>query len=594
MQSDPKRYRKVGLLSTGAVVGAVVGLAMAAALFWSGVVPPKDQAKLADAMPAALLALITLGALAAAYGRDMLDHVEPVLLGPDVSDGARLIFRVVAATALLVFVQHYVLAFLLADHLDLPTFLLAARALAAGENIYDPAVLAAHLDEGMPRRVIMPYIYLPFFALLLRPLAELPLTVAYPIFLLLNSALWPLLAYLCLRLIDPPHRLRMPLAALTLLLLTFYLPSVQTINRGSPSLLVACLVVGALLLERQGRSRTAGVLLAAVTLIKVVPILALGYLALRRRLRAVSAAAVSGAVMLGASVLAAGLEPHLQWFRKVAPSLATAGRTDTFWQPACTAENQSLTGFFCHLLGKDGPYLPAAAGAGVLVLALAALVLWRRRGPGLDALEISLLSVVMLMVSTVTWFHHMTLMLLPGLTLVVEATRLRGRLRGVVASTALLVNLLVGLSYYINPWPYVTFNLVTASARFAALALALGALLLVVARRREAQSEQRVTEIDELPVMVQEPLTMGELEYEPGTGYEEPTSLPEPDVVFALPEATSPRPEEPATAEAREAPAEQPTVAPAPAPAAPREPMPERHQAPAAAGPLLSHLLRKK
>lgn len=453
--------------------------------FFTGVVLPRDVAKLADAMPAVLVALITVGAVGLAYGQDILRQVEPVLLAPDTSPGARLIFRLAVATALLVLLQHYVLAFLLADHLDLPTFLLAARALGAGENIYDPAVLVSQMDEGMARRVIMPYIYLPTFALLLRPLAELPLTVAYPFILFINSALWPLLAYLCLRLIDAPAQLRLPLSGLTLLLLTFYLPSIQTINRGSPSLLVAVMVVGALVLEREGRSRTAGFLLALVTLIKIVPVIVVGYLALRKRFRAVASAAISAAALLGLSLLLAGVDLHLVWLTKVAPNLARAGRTDTFFQPACTPENQSFTGFFCQQLGQNSPYWFVASGVGLLVLVASGLALWRRRRPGLDRLEASLLVVVMLLVSTITWFHHLTLMVLPGLTLVVEATRLSGRWRTITGAAAVAVNILIGFSYYLRPWPYVALNAVTISARFAALVLALGMLLFLLVKRRE-------------------------------------------------------------------------------------------------------------
>lgn len=481
--------RRVLWALLGAAAGVALGALLRALLLDLGLAPAAARDRLIAIGPVVVAWIALLGAAVAAFGRPLRRALEEVLLPGDLAPESKRLVLLAAGVAVLAVVQYHVIAFLARDPTDLPSFLLAARAMAAGRDFYDPAVLPLFRDDpAAGPAVVFPYLYLPFFAVLLRPLAVLPLAAGHAAFLIFNALLWPLLIWLCLRLIDAPQRLRVGLAAIVLVVMPSFLPTIQTFHHGSPSLLVAVLVVGTFVLEREGRHPWAGALLAVAVLIKVVPAILIPYFLLRRRGRMLLWAAGVGVALLGLSVAVAGVGPHLHWLLSMVPGLASRGHTGTFFEPGCHPENQSLTGLLCRFLGEGAPtlrWLPAAVGAAVT--ALAAVALWRRRSPEIDRLEASLAVVTILLVSTITWFHHMTLMLLPALTLVVEGASGSGRGRRLVLALGLVALVAVGFEFYLDPWPFVGPNPLTRTLRFQAMAAVYAALVaLTLARPRPA------------------------------------------------------------------------------------------------------------
>lgn len=456
----------------GAVAGAAVGVGSWALLYQGEFVRPEHLPRLGQAWIAVTLWLAALGAAAACCGRWALRATEERFLPPETTGGGRMVFRIAGAVALCFGAQHQVSRFLLDLPTDLPSFLLAARALAAGADFYDPAVIVTFADVGAPHQPVFPYLYLPIFAVLMLPLSALSQPTATAAVLLINFSLWPLLIVLAHRLWSPPPELRGPMAAMALVLVPTFYPTILTLHHGSPGLLVAVLVVGTLVAERAGRSRLAGVLLALAVLIKIVPVVLVAYFLLRRRWRVLAAASVAGTALLALSLAVAGVGPHLHWLLEMAPGLASGARTGTFFEPACHPENQSLTGICCRLIGEGSAWFrPVSSALGVLVVGITALVLWRRRRPRLDGLEASVVVVTLLLISTITWFHHMTLMVLPLGVLVVEAARRRGWRRTVLA--VLLVPIIFGIAgdFYIDPWRFVVPSRFTHTIRFQAMVL---------------------------------------------------------------------------------------------------------------------------
>lgn len=483
--------RRVWWALIGAAAGLALGLLLRLLLLDVGLAPAPARARLAEIGPVVVAWLALLGAASAAFGRPLVRALDEALLPRDLAPESKRLMLLAAGIAVLAVVQYHVIAFLARDPTDLPSFLLAARAMAAGRDFYDPAVLPLFRDEARAGpAVVFPYLYLPFFAVVLRPLAALPLGAGHAAFLIFNALLWPLLIWLCLRLIEVPQHLRVGLAAVILLVMPSFLPTIQTFHHGSPSLLVAVLVVGTFVLERDGRHGWAGALLALAVLIKIVPAILVPYFLLRRRGRMLLWAAGVGLALLGASVAVAGVGPHLHWLLSMVPGLASRGHTGTFFEPGCHPENQSVTGVLCRFLGEGSPtlrWLPAAVSAAIV--ALAAVALWRRRSPALDRLEGSLAVVTILLISTITWFHHMTLMLLPALTLVVEGAAGRGRGRLVVLALGLAALVVVGFEFYLDPWPFLVANPLTRTLRFQAMAVSYAALVaLTLARRRPEPS----------------------------------------------------------------------------------------------------------
>jgi len=483
--------RPVGVGLLGALCGAALAGLLALLLLVVGFAPPQARGFLVRVGPVFIAALTILGAVLAAFGRPLLRAVAASVLPDGTSREVRLIYLLCGAVAMLAVVQYHVLAFLARDPTDLPSFLLAARAMAAGQDFYDPQVLATFRDETMGNEVIFPYLYLPLYAVLLRPLALLPGASAHVVFLIFNALLWPVLVVLCLKLIEAPSHLRAPLLVLAGLVVPSFLPTIQTFHHGSPSLLVAVLVVAVFILERADKHRWAGVLLALVVLIKIVPVILIPYFLLRRRYAVLKWAAGAAVVLLGLSVAVAGIGPHLHWITAMAPGLASRGATGTFFEPGCHPENQSITGIFCRVVGASSPlmgWLPSLTGA--LVVAVAAVALWRRRDPTVDRLEGSLVVVTILLISTITWFHHMTMMLLPALTLVVVGAEGRSAGRRFLVVVGVLVLVAVGFEFYLDPWQFVVPNPITRSIRFQAMVAAFVSLVVLVWRGRRSSSTE--------------------------------------------------------------------------------------------------------
>jgi hypothetical protein len=470
------------------------GLALLAC--WAGLrfnwAPPRQAARLYQIAPAVVVWCALLGAVTGWRGRQLIASIDRLFLDPHrVAPTTRALVHWAAALALLALVQQHLVTFALAEPVDFPSFLYAARALAAGQDFYDPAVLA-RLADANHDATVFPYIYLPLYAVLFLPWASLPLPTTHVFFLVFNSLLWLLLLVQTARLLDLPAHLRAPVGVLGLLLLPTFFPALLTMHHGSPSLLIAVLVSSVFLLERQRRSAQAGLLLALAIMVKIVPVLLLPYFLLRRRFRLLLWTGAAGLAWLAVSVTGAGWESHWRWLVEVAPNLATSGQTGTFFEPACHAENQSLTGMACKLLGVTSPwYRPVTTLAGLAVVMASGLVLWRRRQGHLDRLELSLMQVVLLLVSTITWFHHMTLMLLPALSLVVagaEGPRHRPALIGV----GMVILAFIGSQYYLDPWPFLRPNAITHTARFQAVVLSYLLLMALLWRSRRGDHADAV------------------------------------------------------------------------------------------------------
>lgn len=452
-------------------------------LFWGGLASPQFRGQLLQVWPAVVVWLAILGGIASAFGRSLSAAVEKVLLPDQLSPAARRLYLCAIGMACLAVLQYHVANFLLRYPTDLPSFLLAARAMAAGQDFYDPQVIATFADAGASRRAVYPYLYLPFYAVLLWPLSLLPLATGHAFFLIFNALLWPLLVYLCLRLIETPRHLRAPLAAVLLIAVPSFFPAIQTLHHGSPSLLVAVLVVAVLVLEREDRSWWAGLLLALAMLIKIIPVILIPYFLMRRRHRILLSATIAATVMMGASLAIAGLGPHLHWLTEMAPGLSSGGHTASFFEPGCHPENQSLTGVFCNLLGASSSSSSALSSATrALVVLLAGLALWRREHPAIDRLEGALVTVSIMMASTITWFHHMTMMLLPALTLIVVGAEGKGLGRRMVLACGFFVLIVVGFKFYLDPWPFIVSGPLIHTIRFQAIFVAYLALLVLVWR----------------------------------------------------------------------------------------------------------------
>jgi alpha-1,2-mannosyltransferase len=292
-----------------------------------------------------------------------------------------------------------------AGRFDFSQVYATARALSLDPhaNIYSPSVIAASEVAGHvlgPPSLLYPYP--PFLAIVLVPLAHLSFPAAADIFLYVNIGLW----LLCLLIVaaevrhilsnalvaaddTPAHsatsawrrawaRLMAdpaPLVALAICAPLFSVsrPASRTLGLGQVNFLVLLPLVAIPWLTRHRHQRLVGIAVALATMIKLTPIVLLGYLLLRRRWEAAVSAVVALAILALGCVAFVGPQVALAYPQ----ALANINAADS-----TQANTESLLGPLTHLLTASHPSWSAflRIGTYALLAALAAIVglaLWR-------------------------------------------------------------------------------------------------------------------------------------------------------------------------------------------------------------------------
>jgi alpha-1,2-mannosyltransferase len=315
---------------------------------------------------------------------------------------------------------------------DLPSYHYASLALRHG---LDPYVLA---NLAVPdKQVVFPYVYPPLLALLWTPLTYLPIEDVSAIWQILSLVAVAASLVLCIRLAHPISAGARAAALVAALLLPLGLPSSVAAHHGAISTVFVFLLL--LFFERlqRGRDRTAGVVLAIACGIKVLPVLLLPYLVLKRRWRVLIAAAAAGAFLLTVSVLIVGWRIHWEFLTQIAPQIGYAAHSSLGFDAVYYPENQSLNGFLSRLFCPGG-----GCGIAIAIACLAAAlpVAWRvGRRREIDGAELALVSLVLLIVSPITWIHHLVLLHLPAIVLAVFVADGRWRPRAWWLAAAALV-----------------------------------------------------------------------------------------------------------------------------------------------------------
>lgn len=292
-------------------------------------------------------------------------------------------------------------------HIDLEVYRFGVQAWLAGGDLYGPLPeTAAHID--------LPFIYPPFAALLMVPLAVVPWDVAWVALLAASVIALGVTFYVVARRLWPSGG-RGGALSVASILLPFALaveqgkaidfdavptgvvrpplalePVLQTIEFGQINLLLMALVVLDCLVDRPRWPR--GVLIGIAAAIKLTPAAFVLYFLLRRDYRSAAVAAVTGAVATAIGFV-------------VAP-----GSSLTFWldNPAAGVSGSPFftNQTFQAVLVRAGVDGPAGTVAWLLLsavlLALAVPVI--RRAPAPLALVAT--AGVALLVSPTSWSHH--------------------------------------------------------------------------------------------------------------------------------------------------------------------------------------------
>jgi alpha-1,2-mannosyltransferase len=259
------------------------------------------------------------------------------------------------------------------------------------------------------------YIYPPFFALLLAPLALLPKAAANVVWLLIGQAALAAALLLTLRWLRPSAWAVTTILVATATFYPLWIDAVQ----GQANLPVLLLVTAGIAGIVQGKPRW-GAALGVAAALKLTPLILLAWLLLDRRLR--EAAWMGGAfVAVTAAAALWRFDDTLTFFRQVLPALA---------QGTAIYANQSLHGVIARI-GTSNPYtqpwtvVPWISALPILLtIALVGLWFWwTRRQPAL--LRAAAFLPLLPLASAVTWPHHLVI-LLPVIWLSISAIAQRG------------------------------------------------------------------------------------------------------------------------------------------------------------------------
>jgi hypothetical protein len=210
---------------------------------------------------------------------------------------------------------------------DFAAYYVAARVLNAQDVLYDDARMADAATIGSEKVAFPRYIYPPFFATFLRPLATLPFITASRIWFVFNLVcLWIAIGLLS-RLVGLSRRWMVVLGLVALTLPPIY----DTLLLGQVNLLLLLLLTLALYFTslpepRRWQEILAGFLLGVAVLIKIYPVaLGLAYLLHRRIISLISMMIGILAMSIVGIVFGGGVENTLRYFGEVLPELSGGG-----------------------------------------------------------------------------------------------------------------------------------------------------------------------------------------------------------------------------------------------------------------------------
>lgn len=289
-------------------------------------------------------------------------------------------------------------------HLDLRVFYGAVRQLMDGGDLYGFAIL----DNGVPT----PFLYPPFAALAMVPIAALPYPVAAGVWDLLQLTLVIVLLWLVGRGVElSPSRIkRMSMATVSWMLMVVSVPVLAVFQLGQLGLVLAALVlVDVVLIPPKYR----GLLTGLAGAIKLIPLLMLPYYLVSRQWRtaAMTVLGFGGATLIGFVALPA---ESVRYWTEYAFS---TGR----FPGIGSGRNLSILGLLQYVQapGATAWWLVAAVVVTVPTLWGAA----RLYGGGEVALAAILIGVVAGLISPVSWHHHLVWIPVAGAALAYRSWR---------------------------------------------------------------------------------------------------------------------------------------------------------------------------
>ena len=327
------------------------------------------------------------------------------------------------------------------DPEDFGIYYLSAQLLHHGANPYltdlGPPAARLGFDPGVATRATDP----PAFLLAVEPLTMLPLEASQRVWFAINLGALLLAIFL---LLGREESGLTGTTALSLAVLALLFPPVgnNLVDGQSKTQILLLLVIMIRMLDRK-RERAAGLMLAAAGLLRVFPLLLLGYFLIRRRWRVVTYTIVGLAVGGLVTMFAAGVSNSLA-FLFHAPAFLT--RPEFLSNPCNISINAVISRGFWFVYGPILDWWPRLACRAAVVaadLAIFALVARATPSPRHDDHDWRALSLWTLAAVTLTptaWFFDLSLMLIPFLLMASAVAKgtVSGRAYAMAAGTYFL------------------------------------------------------------------------------------------------------------------------------------------------------------
>jgi Glycosyltransferase family 87 len=299
-------------------------------------------------------------------------------------------------------------------------------------DVYRTAGARARLAEPLYRADDghFQFKYLPAFAIFAAPLAMIPAPAAKGAWFALSALLMLVLLGLSVRAMPEVHLPPALLVVLTFVAMAkFY---AHELVLGQVNLLFAVLAVLAIVWLRNGRDAGAGLLLALAVVVKPYAVIFAPWLATRRNHTALVTMVAGLLVLLLLPAAKYGWDGNLRllgdWWQTV---------TSTTSPNLTNPDNVSLIAMFTRWLGPDSPARILAAVTGAILLLLTAVVIAGRGNlPAPEALEGSLLLLLIPLLSPQGW-DYVFLIGTPAVMLLID--NLRSLPREIRAATVVAI-----------------------------------------------------------------------------------------------------------------------------------------------------------
>ncbi len=362
------------------------------------------------------------------------------------------------------------------------------------ESAYYPGgqMIISAPDDLYKRDIcVFGYVNLPLLALPLAPISALEYGVAVRLFTLIGVVLIAAAARATWR---TPGLGRVEAAGVIIALYVVNGPLWYSVREGNLTHFLLLPLIIALGLLGTRRGWLAGALLGLAAVIKLPLLLFFAYLVGRLRIRAAGGFLLAVGLIVGGSVIAYGPELHQEWLEQCIFKFSG--------KPLAAFNVQSLPGFLARLYGGNTyEWLPKPIGGSfplvqrALSLALAAgvaVVLLKAGRPQTRreyAIEFSIVLMLILLVSPLSWTHYFLFALMP-LAMLMSGELATGpqRIRAILAVVAVVL-LSLPLQGFDQDWPAFRFvydRFFASPHFFGSIAL----LILLIVARLESRASQ--------------------------------------------------------------------------------------------------------